>query len=135
MEDSQAKHGPTYLKKLAAVLCGVAIVVVLLGALWFKAGQDTFLEKETSSKIFIGQIIDSVLADTDFYRTKTESNIVANVEASHGLISSHYVVSTIDYSWDIYEGAILFNNETRIKFDIAFREDEPCMLTNWRLIE
>ncbi|KKL48246.1 hypothetical protein LCGC14_2327450 [marine sediment metagenome] len=134
MDGHRAKIRRIFLKGLTLVLCSVAIVA-MIGVLWFKAGQDKFLHKEKSAKIFIGQIIDSVRADTEFYRTKTESNIIAKVEASHNLMSSHYVVSTIDYSWDIYECTILFNNETKIKVDVAFQENEPYMLTNWRQIE
>jgi hypothetical protein len=134
MDSCKAKEGRDFPKGLAVVLCGV-VIVVMLGALWFKAGQDEFSHKEKSAKIFIGQIIDSVRADTDFYRAKTDSDIVAKVETSRNLVSNDYTILTIDYSWDIYEGTILFSNETKIKIDVSFRENEPYMLTNWRQLE
>ncbi len=134
MEKSQTKQGKGYLKKLAIVLCGLTIIV-LLGALWFNVGRYEFFGKEKAAKVFIGQIITSVLTGTDFYKTKTEDDIIAEVEASRDLISDSYTISTIDYSWDIYEGRVVFDNGINIKVDVTFQEKEPHMLHSWHQIE
>ena len=122
------------MKKLAIVLCGLTIIV-LLGALWFNIGRYEFLGKEEAAKVFIGRIITSVLTGTDFYKTKTERRVIAEVETSRDLISDSYTISTIDYSWDIYEGMIVFDNGMNIKVDVTFRENEPHMLLHWHQTE
>ncbi len=134
MEKCRTKQGKGYLKKLAIVLCGLTIIV-LLGALWFNVGQYEFLGKEKAAKVFIGRIITSVLTGTDFYKTKTEDDIIAQVEASRDLISDSYTISTHDYSWDIYEGTIRFGNGMSVKIDVIFRDNKPYMLHSWRQIE
>ena len=130
MEMNRAKGSKSYFSKVPIVFC-VLIIIILLATNWFTFGQYKFLQKEKDAKVFIRQVINSVLADTDFYKMKTESNLITKVEASRELLSNHYTISTIDYSWDIYEGTILFNNGKTIKIDVNFRENKPHMLINW----
>jgi hypothetical protein len=138
LEKCRTKQGKGFFTTLAIVLCGMTIIV-LLGALLFNIlfniGQYEFLGKEKAAKVFIGQIITSVLTGTDFYKTKTEGDIIAEVEASRDLISDSYTISTIDYSWDIYEGTIRFGNGMSVKIDVIFRDNKPYMLHSWRQIE
>lgn len=109
------------------------IAIVLSGTLWFGIEQYKSLQKERKAKHFIEQIIKSVRADTEFYKMKTESDIMGKVESSHNFLSHSYVISTIDYSWDIYEGTVLFDDGVSIKVDVTFRNNEPYMLHNWHL--
>ena len=138
MGKCRTKQGKGFFTTLAIVLCGMTIIV-LLGALLFNIlfniGQYEFLGKEKAAKVFIGQIITSVLTGTDFYKTKTEREVIAEVETSRDLISDSYTISTIDYSWDIYEGMIVFDNGMNIKVDVTFRDNEPHMLLHWHQVK
>ena len=119
-----------------SILFGVIVIVVILAVSFFM-GQRKFLETKKEAKLFIDQFISSVHSDTDFYKTKTKSDTIAKVKASRELISDQYTISTIDYSWGVYEGKILFDNGLIIKVDISFRESEnkPYRLIHWHKIE
>lgn len=136
MNNCLIKEKQSYFSKLNMALCSVIVflLLALFFVLWLDNCRYKSLQKQMEAQIFISQIINSVIADTEFYRGNSKSRVIKDIESCRDSMSHHYTVSTIDYSWDIYEAKILFDNGASLKFDVAFRENKP-LLSHLRVLK
>ena len=112
---------------LKILFCSFVLLVFAVVTTWYVLGEHRFLQKEKKVHRFIGQIINSALDNTDFYRNNSRSRIIKDIDNCRDLMSNRYTISLIDYSWGIYEAKILFDNKISIKVDITFRDNKPFL--------
>lgn len=124
------KNISRYLKIL---FCFFALLILTI-IIWLGLGRYEFLGKQKEGKVFISHIITSILEDTDFYKKNSDGDAQKKIVSNKEIISDTYVISTIDYSWGIYEAFIIFNNGSKAKVDVTFINNGP-FLKHFRVIK
>ena len=109
------------------LLRNTVLIFILLVVSWFSIAKYQSLKKQKEARVFISQIVDSVFRNTNFYQHRTDSNVIEKLEAHRDLMSNQYTISTIDYSWGIYEAKIVFDNGVSAKVDVTFQYNMPFL--------
>ena len=109
------------------LLRNTVLIFILLVVSWFSIAKYQSLKKQKEARVFISQIVDSVFRNTNFYRHRTDSNVIEKLETHRDLMSNQYTISTIDYSWGIYEAKIVFDNGVSAKVDVTFQYNMPFL--------
>jgi hypothetical protein len=109
------------------LLRSTVLIFILLVVSWFSIAKYQSLKKQKEARVFISQIVDSVFRNTNFYQHRTDSNVIEKLETHRDLMSNQYTISTIDYSWGIYEAKIVFDNGVSVKVDVIFQYNMPFL--------
>ena len=109
------------------LLRNTVLIFILLVVSWFSIAKYQSLKKQKEARVFISQIVDSVFRNTNFYQHRTDSNVIEKLETHRDLMSNQYTISTIDYSWGIYEAKIVFDNGVSAKVDVTFQYNMPFL--------
>ena len=109
------------------LLRNTVLIFILLVVSWFSIAKYQSLKKQKEARVFISQIVDSVFRNTNFYKHRTDSNVIEKLETHRDLMSNQYTISTIDYSWGIYEAKIVFDNGVSVKVDVTFQYNMPFL--------
>ena len=109
------------------LLRSTVLIFILLVVSWFSIAKYQSLKKQKEARVFISQIVDSVFRNTNFYQHRTDSNVIEKLETHRDLMSNQYTISTIDYSWGIYEAKIVFDNGVSVKVDVTFQYNMPFL--------
>lgn len=100
----------------------IIAVVAWIGFVRYKA-----LQEQKQVKTFIGDIVKSVSQDTQFYRDNSDKDEVIQLQNNRSLMSDNCTISIIDYTWGTYEALVLFDNKTKIKVNVSFRNNKPFL--------
>ncbi len=125
LDNYHAKQKSVCVKKISIIIGG--LLIILFCVLWFKSGRNRFLEKEKNAQIFIDHIVISVLKDTVFYKENSDENTIMVLQNNRNAMSDNYTISTIDYSWGIYECEVKFDGKTSFSAKVTFRENKPFL--------
>lgn len=100
----------------------VSVIVIWIGIVQYRS-----LQKQKEAQVFIGQVINSVLEDTKFYKDNSEEDIIVELQENRNIMTDNYTISTLDYSGATYEAKISFDNGIEFKVDVSFYDNKPFL--------
>jgi len=114
-------------KPIIIFLIGLLMLPILgLGFIRYRSWQE-----QKQAKIFLHQIIDSVLNQTEFYKNNSEKEAIEELNNNIGIITNLYDVIIVDYDFGTWDCLLLFDNDRAFRAGVAFENGKPLLVRLW----